>query len=128
MKYTVFRFLTDSVDVVLAVVGVVVVYGELDVVHVQPTGSNVSGHQDIGGAGPEKLSLGYDKTDSQSAHLIATTCVAKPVRAFLAGGTAVSVRYRYLLQCQKHNFCNLNNLFTHMDLDQHSTTNADPHD
>ena len=52
--------LTDSVDVVLAVVGVVVVDDELDIVHVQPTGSNVSGHQDIRGPGPEVNKAKFD--------------------------------------------------------------------
>ena len=52
--------LTDSVDVVLAVVGVVVVDDELDIVHVQPTGSYVCGHQDVGGPGPEVNKVKFD--------------------------------------------------------------------
>ena len=40
-------------NVVLAVVGVVIVYDKLDVVHIQPPGCHVGGDQDGGGAGLE---------------------------------------------------------------------------
>ena len=40
-------------DVVLAVVGVVVVNDKLNVIHVQTTGGDISGHEDAGGAALE---------------------------------------------------------------------------
>jgi hypothetical protein len=45
-------YLTDPVDVVLAVVGIIVVYDKLDVVHVQTAGRHVCCHQDTRGSGP----------------------------------------------------------------------------
>lgn len=39
-------------DVVLAVVGVVVVDHELDVIHIQATSSHVRGYENTGGSGP----------------------------------------------------------------------------
>ncbi len=45
------KCLTDPVDVILAVVGIVVVDDKLDVVHVQTAGSHVSGHQNTRGSG-----------------------------------------------------------------------------
>ena len=47
------RKLTDPVNVVLAVVGVVVVDDELNIVHVEATGGNISGNEDGGGSGLE---------------------------------------------------------------------------
>jgi hypothetical protein len=46
------KCLTDPVDVVLAVVGIIVVDDKLDVVHVQTAGRHVCGHQNTRGSGP----------------------------------------------------------------------------
>ena len=46
MNTQVSRKLTDPVNVVLAVVGVVVVDDELDVVHVEATGGNIGSNED----------------------------------------------------------------------------------
>jgi hypothetical protein len=45
------KYLTNPVDVILAVVGIIVVDDKLDVVHVQAAGSHVSGHQNTRGSG-----------------------------------------------------------------------------
>ena len=42
--------LTNPVDVVLALVGVVVVNDKLNVIHVQTTAGDISGHEDAGRA------------------------------------------------------------------------------
>ena len=41
--------LTNSMDVVLTVVGVVVVDDKLDIIHVQTTGGNIGGDENAGG-------------------------------------------------------------------------------
>ena len=45
--------LTNSVDVVFAVVGIVIVDNKLDVVHIKSSGSDVSGDEDGGAASLE---------------------------------------------------------------------------
>ena len=41
---------TNPVNVILDIVGVIVVDDKLDVIHVQTTGDNISGYEDVGGA------------------------------------------------------------------------------
>ena len=42
--------LTNPMDVVLTVVGIVIVDDKLDIIHVQTTGGNIGGDEDAGGA------------------------------------------------------------------------------
>ena len=45
-----FLKLTNSVNVVLAVVGVVVIDDELDIIHVKTTGGDIGGYEDASGS------------------------------------------------------------------------------